>query len=117
MLRRIHKERLRLRNEVRQIEAKLSRVNRQLELKEDEEENLVNLEWRNISEMEDDESSPQLPLSDSNDFLFDLNSEQLEPPSGLDWSLLAADPFDFEESTAPGSDGIIAGGSGSSQGS
>ena len=83
MLRRAHKERLRLRDKVRETKLKLNRPEAELQDTEDKEENLVRLEWRNISELEDEP-----PVNNSinlDNFLFDVSSEQVEVPPGFDF--------------------------------
>ena len=67
-LRRIHQERLRLRREVKEARARCSRLERQLESLEDQEEELVAAEWQNISELEREEHAVATP---SEDILFD----------------------------------------------
>jgi len=90
-LRRIHKERLRVRDAVREAEAKLYRLRSQLRRLEDEEEEVISSEWDviNILEGQEEASSriPELP--------FDVSSENFQFPETLDWSPFAAGPLNL----------------------
>jgi hypothetical protein len=91
-LRRIHNERLRVRDAVREVEAKLYRLKHQLRQLENEEEVMVLSEWSVIDTLEDKEKAslpkaPELP--------FDVFSEQFQFSDSLDWSPLAAGPLDL----------------------
>ena len=92
VIQRLHRERMKLRKQVRDARAavaregaKLARLEQQLEHIEDREEELISTEWRNIQELEAEEATrataardPLLP--------FDVSSEQFQLPTDFDWS-------------------------------
>ena len=105
-LRRAHQERLRLRDKVREAKARLHRLEIELQSAEDKEEELVQTEWRNISELEQEEGKVQVlegPLPpDPNALVFDTSLEQLVMPDGTPWLF---PPFDETTGTAAVSSG------------
>ena len=56
IMRRVHKERVRDRNEVREAKAKLQRLKRQLKRLKDEEKNLILREWNTINRLKEKKS-------------------------------------------------------------
>jgi len=64
-LRRIHKERLRVRDAIREVEAKLYRLKHQLRQLENEEEEMVLSEWSVIDTLENKERPRRLKLLNS----------------------------------------------------
>ena len=86
----------------KETHARMSRLATELEALERVQREMVEGELRNIDEVEADEQSA---IPDSNDFLIDVSSEQVEIPADFDWTALVD------------VGGIVAGGSGSSQGS
>jgi len=95
-LRRIHKERLRVRDAVREVEAKLYRLKHQLRQLKNEEEEMMLSEWSVIDTLEDKEKAslpkaPELP--------FDVFFEQFQFSDSLNWSPLAAGSLDLGEAS------------------
>ena len=86
IMRRVHKERLRVQNEVREAKAKLQRLERQLKRLKDEEENLILREWDIVNCLEEKE------LQNISHFIifFDVVSKQFQFPN-LDWSFFVID--------------------------
>ena len=73
------------REQFQQLLAKQSRLDREIEKLEEQEEALVRRELQNIEELEKDERNT---VSDPNDFLFNVSSESFEVPKnfeGFDW--------------------------------
>ena len=113
-LKRIHNERVRMKKEVREARirlqnemARVQRLEKQLEFLENQEEELVVSEWRNIHDLEEQEQQPAPVNPSVPDLLFDVSSELFELPPDLDWSAV---------SFSPPSGGTVATSSGSSQG-
>ena len=95
IMRRMHKERLRVRNEMREAKAKLQRLKRQLKRLKDEEENLILREWNAINCLKEKKSQSTFTFIIS----FDVMSKQFQF-SNFDWSFLVINPFaiDLNES-------------------
>ena len=85
-MRRVHKERVGVRNEVREAKAKLQRLKRQLERLKDEEENLILREWNTINCLKEKKSLNTFNFT----FLLDVMSKQFQF-SNLNWSPLVND--------------------------
>lgn len=82
--------------------ARFMRYNKEVTALEKQEREMVEGELKNIEEVEVDEQSV---IPNFDDFLFDVSSEQVEVPADFDWGGLVD------------AGGIVAEGSGSSQGS
>ena len=81
IMRRVHKERLRVRSEIREVKAKLQRLERQLKRLKDEEENLILREWDIVNCLEEKKFQNTFYFI----ILFDVVSKQFQF-SNLDWS-------------------------------
>ena len=74
IMRRVHKERLRVRNEVRETKAKLQRLERQLKRLKDEEENLILKKWDIINYLKEKKSQNTFHFI----IFFDVMSKQFQ---------------------------------------
>ena len=102
-LRRVHKERIRVRNEVREVKAKLYRMETRLRDLENEEEGLVNSEWSVIQSLEDDEvrkTDEKSKEPEDSDLPFDVLAENFHLPD-TDWSPFAFGPLDLSVPAGP----------------
>ena len=91
-LRRVYKERIRVRNKVRKVKAKLYRIETRLRDLENEEEGLVNSKQSTIQSLEDNKARKTEEKSkepENPDFPFDVLAENFYLPD-TDWS-----PFAF----------------------
>ena len=86
---RVEKRRKDLWSEIKETQAKLSRLHAQYDSVENEKRRLVDRELQNIRELEEDQrASPKAP----DDLMFDVGSEEFDLPDGfevpdsLDWS-------------------------------
>jgi hypothetical protein len=95
-LRRIHKERLRVRNAIREVKAKLYRLKHQLRQLKNEEEEIMLSKWSVIDTLKNKKkiSLPKIP-----ELSFDVFFEQFQFLDSLDWSPLAADSLDLDETS------------------
>ena len=91
IMQRVHKKRIRVRNEVREAKAKLQRLKRQLKRLKDEEKNLILKEWNIINCLKEKESQNTFNFT----FSFDVMSKQFQF-SNLNWSPLAIDFFSID---------------------
>jgi len=92
-LRRIHKERLRVRDAIREAKAKLSRLRNQLRQLEDEEKEIVSSKWDIINVLEGEEKSSAA----SSNLPFDVASENFQFSKSFDWSPFAAGPLNLSD--------------------
>ena len=63
--------------------AKATRLQTQFQFLENKEQKMIEREFRNIAELEEDERKSSQPSLDG--LLFDVSSEQFEVPPGFDW--------------------------------
>jgi hypothetical protein len=91
-LRRIHNERLRVRDAVREVEAKLYRLKHQLRQLKNEKEVMMLSEWSVIDTLK---NKKKALLPKASELFFDVFSEQFQFSDSLNWSPLAADPLDL----------------------
>ena len=100
---RLRRQREQKLQESREVLARFTRLQREVEVLEKKEREMVEGEMENIQELERDEAA----LSDlnSNDLLFDVSSEQIEFPEGFDWSAfpVGGTPVDVPHSSPQGS--------------
>ena len=102
-LRRIHKERIRVRNKVRKVKAKLYRIETRLRDLENEEEGLVNSEQSIIQSLEDNKARKTEEKSkepEDSDLPFDVLAENFQLPD-TDWSPFAFSPLDLSVPASP----------------
>ena len=102
-LRRVYKERIRVRNKVREVKAKLYRIETRLRNLENEEEGLVNSEWSVIQSLEDDKARKTEEKSKEpkdSDLPFDVLAENFHLPD-TDWSPFAFGPLDLSVPAGP----------------
>ena len=94
-MRKVHKERIRVRSEVCEAKAKLQRLKRQLKRLKDEEKNLIIKEWNTINCLKEKKSQNTPNFT----FPFDVVSKQFQFPN-LNWSPLVIDfiSIDLNES-------------------
>jgi hypothetical protein len=95
-LRRIHNERLRVRDAIREVKTKLYRLKHQLRQLENEEEVMMLSKWSVIDTLKNKE---KVLLPKASELLFDVFSEQFQFSNSLNWSPLAADSLDFDETS------------------
>ena len=82
-LRRIYKERIQVRNDVRKLKVKLYRIETRLRDLENKEEDLVNSEWSIIQSLEDNKArktEEKSKESDDLDLPFDVLAENFHLP-------------------------------------
>ena len=91
-LRRIHKERIRLRNEIWAMRAKSNRLKEQLLRTENEEKQMMFREWDIINSLKKKKQQQKNVLFN---FLWDVFFEQFQLFNNLNWSSLIADSIDF----------------------
>jgi len=90
-LRRIHKERLRVRDAIREAETKLYRLQNQLRRLKDEEKEMVSFEWDIINVLEGKEES----FVANSDLLFDVSAKAFQFLETFDWSSFVVDPLNL----------------------
>jgi hypothetical protein len=95
-LRRIHKKRLRVRDAIREVKAKLYRLKHQLRQLKNEEEDMMLSEWSVIDTLE---NKKKVSLPKAPKLSFDVFFEQFQFSDSLNWSPLAADPLDLDETS------------------
>lgn len=69
-----------MRREVKAVEARLTRMKRQLEVLEDKEEEMISAEWEAINDLESEEAAQPPSGSHPNEILFDVSSEAFQIP-------------------------------------
>ena len=79
-----HKRMQAVQEQMQAATAKATRLQTQFEFLEKKEQTMVEREYRNIAELEEEEKQSSEPTLD--DLLFDVSSEQIEVPPGFDWS-------------------------------
>jgi len=80
---RVLRELLDAHKQVQEASARATRLQNQFVFLENKEQTMVEREFRNIAELEEDERKASEPSLD--DLLFDVSSEQVEIPPDLDW--------------------------------
>jgi hypothetical protein len=75
---------MRLKKEVREARAKLSRLEKQLDFLEDKEEEMIVTKWKNIGDLEMDEAHSTESVAKTPELLFDVSFEQFQLPT--DWN-------------------------------
>lgn len=103
-IKRIHGERMRLKKEVREARAKLSRLEKQLDFLEDKEEEMIVTEWKNIGDLEMDEAHSTESVAKTPELLFDVSSEQFQLPTDWNWATASLLGFDRTSLEGFGSD-------------
>jgi len=74
---------MRLKKEVREARAKLSRLKKQLDFLEDKEEEMIVTKWKNIGDLEMNEAHSTKSIVKTPKLLFDVSFEQFQLP--IDW--------------------------------
>jgi len=77
-IKRIHGERMRLKKEVREARAKLSRLEKQLDFLENKEKEMIVTKWKNIGDLEMDEAHFTKFVAKTLELLFDVSFEQFQ---------------------------------------
>jgi len=95
-LRRIYNERLRVRDAIREMKAKLYRLKHQLRQLKNEKEVIMLSEWSVIDTLK---NKKKALLSKAPELLFDVFFEQFQFSNSLNWSSLAADSLDLDETS------------------
>jgi len=95
-LRRIHNERLRVRDAIREMKAKLYWLKHQLQQLENEKEMMMLSKWSVIDTLK---NKKKVLLSKAFKLLFDVFSEQFQFSNSLNWSSLIADSLDLDETS------------------
>jgi len=95
-LRRIHNERLRVRDAVREVKTKLYRLKHQLRQLKNEKEVIMLSKWSVIDTLKNKE---KVLLPKASELLFDVFSEQFQFSNSLNWSPLAAGSLDLGETS------------------
>jgi hypothetical protein len=95
-LRRIHNERLRVRDAIREMKIKLYRLKHQLRQLKNEKEVMMLSEWSVIDTLK---NKKKVLLPKASKLLFDVFSEQFQFSNSLNWSSLVADSLDLDETS------------------
>jgi valyl-tRNA synthetase len=74
-IKRIHEERMRLKKEVREARAKLSRLKKQLDFLENKEKKMIVTKWKNIDDLKMDEAHFAKFVAKIFELLFDVSFE------------------------------------------
>ena len=109
-LRRVYKERIRVRNDIRKLKAKLYRIEIQLRDLENKEEDLVNSKQSIIYSLEEEEAGKSEEKSkepEGFNLPFDILSEEFRLPDN-NWSLFAFGPLDLNVPLSPVSKTAVA---------
>ena len=77
-IKRIHGERMRLKKEVREARAKLSRLKKQLDFLEDKEEEMIVTKWKNIDDLKTNEAHFTESVAKTSELLFNVSFEQFQ---------------------------------------
>ncbi len=77
-IKRIYEKRMRLKKEVREARAKLSRLKKQLDFLENKEEEMIVTKWKNIGDLEMDEAHFTKFVAKTSKLLFDVSSKQFQ---------------------------------------
>ncbi len=95
-LRRIHKKRLRVRDAIRKVKAKLYQLKHQLRQLENEKEDMMLSKWSVIDTLKNKE---KVSLPKASKLFFDVFFEQFQFSNSLNWSPLVVDSLDFDETS------------------
>jgi len=93
-IKRIHEKILRLKKEVCEACAKLSRLKRQLDFLEDIEEEMIVTKWKNIGDLEINEAPFAKPIIKTFELLFDVSFEQFQFSIKWNWAIVFLPSFD-----------------------
>ena len=96
-IKRIHGERMRLKKEVREARAKLSRLEKQLDFLENKEKEIIVTKWKNIGDLEMDEAHSTKSIAKTPELLFDVSFEQFQ--LSIDWNWATAPLPSFDETS------------------
>ena len=103
-MRRIHKERIRVRDTIRETKIKLHRFKQQLRQLKDEKEKMISSKWNVIDALKKKKSSVSLKketsqekISSNLEFLFDVLSKEFCLLEILNWFFFVVDFIDFDE--------------------
>ena len=103
-IKRIHGERMRLKKEVREARAKLSRLEKQLDFLEDKEEEMIITKWKNIDDLEMNEAHSFESIAKTFELLFDVSFEQFQLSIDWNWATAPLPSFDETSLEDPNSD-------------
>jgi len=77
-IKRIYEKRMRLKKEVREARAKLSRLKKQLNFLENKEKEMIVTKWKNIDDLEMNEARFTKSIVKTSKLLFDVSSKQFQ---------------------------------------
>ena len=101
-IKRIYEERMRLKKEVREARAKLSRLKKQLDFLENKEEEMIVTKWKNIDDLKMNEAHFTKFVAKTLELLFDVSFEQFQ--LSIDWNWATAFLPSFDRTSLEGFD-------------
>ena len=95
---------MRLKKEVREARAKLSRLKKQLDFLENKEEEMIVTKWKNIDDLEMNEAHFTKFVAKTPKLLFDVSFEQFQLSIDWNWATAPLPSFDETSLEDPNSD-------------
>ena len=93
-IKRIHEKRLRLKKEMREARAKLSRLKKQLDFLKNKKKEMIVTKWKNIDDLEINKTFFVKFIVKTSKLLFDVSFEQFQLLIDWNWAIIFLSNFD-----------------------